>query len=68
VCCHLVNDIALWDTRTKICIGPLVFWSDSAENIIKNIFDILHHKIINDKSVVWMNDVSLLAIAFIIYA
>jgi len=42
--------------------------SDSAENKRNIFFNTLHHKIIYDKKVFWMNDVSLLAIALIICA
>jgi len=46
-----------------------LFFGPIPQRIIdKNDFNTLHHKFIYDKRVVRMNDVSLLAIAHIIYA
>jgi len=53
----------------NIVKGTHVFFGPILHRILdKNIFNTIHHKIIYDKRVVWMKDVSLLAIAFIIYA
>ena len=47
----------------------MFFFGPIPQKIInKNIFTTLYHKIIYDKRVILMNDLSVLAIVFIIYA
>ena len=59
---HFKKQVIARDTRTKKV--HMFFWSDSAKKKKKYF----QYKIINDKRVISMNDLSILAIAFMVYA